>query len=787
MSQTATAEAPPVMTKDGYVSVQVFHEMMMHKEPSEYVAEFSFEPYLNAMKKRSNSQCPIAGGLLKEMKSRLDMLPSAEEILANPDILKGVAPLLFPTLFIDGQMGLISVPFSDNFLFITPDFKELLESPDWEIQVSNLTEQAEARHGALDAGGIVLERFYDKKIDLNFSELLRLRHKKTGLRKFFKINIITDYLEVTPLKPLKKLSQKQIHQLLNEWDNPTFWKKLIPPKDFAFRGIVAGQIVDVTDREILSLMEKNMGQEDGDIDFDERLLEIQGLVRSLLGMPEAVFGSIYVLKALWQDSTTWSLIRRFDRELHYPSFDNPKGPYGRVIVDKTPIIISDLNKEEHLGPLEEELKNQGLRSLLLAPIFQPDGVIGGIMELASPEPFRFDQMTMMKLQEFVDTYTIGMNKFVDAIDNQVRLTIQQQFTSIHPSVEWKFKEAATEFYWTRNSSKEQPSIQPIVFRDIYPIYGQADIVSSSKLRNKFIQADLIDNLKLVNEVMEKCREHVRFHLLDVFLKKTRGCLSRLQAGEYISSDETEIVGLLSREIHPLLHQLKEHYTQIPTSVFDNYFDQLDEDLDIIYRQRKDYEESVSMLNEAVGSYLEKEDEKMQEVLPHYFEKYQTDGVEYNIYVGQALLEKQGFSPFFLKDFRLWQLLHMCGITRLVEQKAMEMKVPLTTAQLIFVYNNSLSIRFRMDEKQFDVDGAYNVRYEILKKRIDKAVIKGTNERLTVSGKIAIVYLSDKDKQEYLEYLHYLASEGHITEDIEDLQLERLQGADGLRALRVTVI
>ena len=59
----------------------------------------------------------------------------------------------------------------------------------------------------------------------------------------------------------------------------------------------------------------------------------------------------------------------------------------------------------------------------------------------------------------------------------------------------------------------------------------------------------------------------------------------------------------------------------------------------------------------------------------------------------------------------------------------ELKVPLDVASLILVYNASLSIRFRMDEKRFDVDGTYNARYEIIKKRIDKSFIKGTNLRL----------------------------------------------------------
>ena len=92
----------------------------------------------------------------------------------------------------------------------------------------------------------------------------------------------------------------------------------------------------------------------------------------------------------------------------------------------------------------------------------------------------------------------------------------------------------------------------------------------------------------------------------------------------------------------------------------------------------------------------------------------------------------------------------------------------------------------MDEKKFDVDGAYNIRYEIIKKRIDKANIKNTDERLTVPGKIAIVYSQHKDAEEYLKYIHYLQSKNYLLEDVEFVELEDLQGITGLKALRVQV-
>ena len=99
----------------------------------------------------------------------------------------------------------------------------------------------------------------------------------------------------------------------------------------------------------------------------------------------------------------------------------------------------------------------------------------------------------------------------------------------------------------------------------------------------------------------------------------------------------------------------------------------------------------------------------------------------------------------------------------------------------------MTIQFKMEEKKFGVEGAYNIRYEIIKKRIDKALVKETNERLTLPGKIAIVYSQDKEANEYINYLKYLQSINYIGPDIEWLTLKDMPGVNGMKALRVDVI
>ena len=116
----------------------------------------------------------------------------------------------------------------------------------------------------------------------------------------------------------------------------------------------------------------------------------------------------------------------------------------------------------------------------------------------------------------------------------------------------------------------------------------------------------------------------------------------------------------------------------------------------------------------------------------------------------------------------------------------ELSHKLRTTQLILSYSQQLSVTFRTEERKFDVDGTYNIRYEIVKKRIDKVRIKDTNERLTQPGKIAIVYSQAKDAAEYIEYIEFLQNKKLLIPGYEKYDLEELQGVSGLKALRVDV-
>jgi hypothetical protein len=328
------------------------------------------------------------------------------------------------------------------------------------------------------------------------------------------------------------------------------------------------------------------------------------------------------------------------------------------------------------------------------------------------------------------------------------------------------------------------AMEPIVFRDVYPLYAVSDIRGSSTHRAWAIQADLLTQLGLARAVLRAAYQVRPLPILDQLTHRIDGHTAEIEV-TLRSGDEMGVLGFLKADVEPLFDHLQTFGPAVHETI-DAYRAAVDPGIGLVYARRKEFDESVTRINEAVASYIEMEEQAAQGMFPHFFEKQKTDGVDYTIYLGGALREDAVFDPLYLKNMRLWQLMVACGVALRVERLKDGLPVRLDVTNLILIQHAPLSIRFRPDEKRFDVDGAYNVRYEIIKKRIDKAIIRGTTERLTQPGKIALVYSHPSEASEWREYIEYLQRLGYLSPEVEELELDELQGAQGLRALRVTV-
>ncbi|MCB9266169.1 MAG: hypothetical protein H6558_14155 [Lewinellaceae bacterium] len=776
----------PMTRQEKFVPLRSFFSDMPHVDGFPYSTKLSLEPLMDFLQRKGQSAEQPMKGLYQKLYLPVSALQAKIKDGQLPDsveeesAIQTLLSLYFPLDQQEEGKAVAGRPFDSGFLFGSPAMKKLYDNEGLELFFTDMESKLTLQGAIIKAGSLILKKCYGKELDVIFPQVIRLRDRKTKLERYFRLNIIMDFVRIKNLKPLPELNNRHFSELLNNLSDQSLWLEYFPPGHFAFEGMFLGYLTDVTKAEVWENLREGMAGKSRKTG-EEAVAFLEQQLRNYLQEPGLRVGAI----PLWWHASNKevmqsSLLNAAGGDMNVLPTEKEDSLYHRAFEGKKPLVVESL-KEEARDEIGNLLLDLGYNSLILAPFNDESGETIGMLEMATPRANRLNALTLLELKDILALVSFSFNRMTRELKDTLQLAIQQRYTSIHQSVFWKFRKAAQHLLMYGEDADEN-----IVFKNVYPLYGQADIVGSSTLRSEAIRADLRENLSMLEKVLEKCLEQSRFHLLGHYLLKVQALKARIE-GEFYSSDENAVTDLLLYEIHPFLRYLADQDGSLGETVLYPYFEAMDAQLGILYRQRKDYEKSVEKLNILLGNFMEKEQARMQALLPHYFEIYKTDGVEYNIYLGQSILEEGKFLDYHLKDFRLWQLVSLCEATRLVEREAQHFPTPLATAQLIFVYNSPISIRFRMDDKRFDVDGAYNVRYEIIKKRIDKATVKGTNERLTQKGKVAIVYLHEKDHQEYLDYIGYLIGKGYVEPEIEELELNRLQGADGLKALRVKVV
>jgi hypothetical protein len=455
------------------------------------------------------------------------------------------------------------------------------------------------------------------------------------------------------------------------------------------------------------------------------------------------------------------------------------------LINRTdPLIIPDVKRfhSKSQSRLTQNLVDQHIGSFIMIPLIFEDELMGFI-ELGSMNVYELNSISISKLLPLVPVLAMALKRFKTEEQNQIEAIIQQECTTIHPAVKWRFKDEAKNFLHTRFLGK-QPVFKDIIFKDVVPLYGQLDIKGSSYRRNEAVKSDLLAQLNQVSKVLKQAHLKTNILAYDELLFRVNG-LKKEIGGELSAGNEHKIFEFIKRDIDPVFAHIETVDPKLQKLV-EGYNGLLDPEMKTLYIERKKYDNSVNKINQVLASALDRKQEEAQQIFPHYFERYKTDGVEFNMYIGQSMANNATYNPIYLRNLRIWQLMAMWSLENDFRNLSKELDVDVEIASLILAYSTPLALHFRMDEKRFDVEGAYNARYEIIKKRVDKAYIKGTKDRLTQPGKIAIVYSQEQDAIDYQRFIKFLQSKGCFKNKVEDLQLEDLQGVKGLRALRVDI-
>lgn len=700
---------------------------------------------------------------------------------------QGLVALMFSGIFspyqIQNGIFAANIPYSMDVIFNTIRFNELMSCDKEKINNLIFGKTKGDYYGpTMHAYTLIFKKYFDLDVSFEIPTFrFRLEDDETGLMKYYSMRTDIRFVEIKYNGNKKELTADEVQTIRENFLDLSVWMKIVPPQDIELEGFGLLDVTEDTQQQSVISIQNELLDKEAIINA-EKFHKIELRMKSLLQIPDIKVGMAVFNedpKAFTLFRNTWNSIIK-DEGLLCRQYMN--SIYHKAGTDRQPLVITDLKTIENKTIIEETLINEGWRSMLIIPLQYEDELVG-LIEIASPRPGVINTGDLVRLHNLISPFGIAAKRQGLDLENRVKAKIQEDFTTIHPSVEWKFEEVATERL-SRELIGEKASKDQIIFKDVYPLYGVSDVKSSSTKRNAAIRADLLEQLAMLDDVISMVKTKKPLPILDHLRHNLNEMRDDIE-NQISSGDEVKILNFVRRDVEPVLKHLSTLHEELE-GIIGAYFDMLDDKLGILYRQRKDFEESMQRINNEVSNLLDEREDEAQAMFPHYFEKYRTDGIEHSIYIGGSLIQNRDFDPIYLKNIKLWQLMTMCDITRRTAELLPALPMKLETTQLILIHNQPIAIRFRDDEKKFDVEGAYNLRYEITKKRIDKATVKGTAERIVKPGHIAIIYSQESEREEYHKFLEYLIAHQYVEKDVEQHDLENMQGIYGLHALRVKV-
>lgn len=755
-------------------------------------SKISFLPFVQYLKEKQSTVSATTFQFYKQLIERLEKTPSLlgpvgdiSMLEDQADLLELICTSLFPVVSEHEKNSFaLSVPYHFQLFYCSDPFARLFLDKERKhlILPQNLNdEQLKNIHCSMIYSH-VLEKFYGIKLNDSPELIFPVSDVHTGMKRYYRIHYDRRFIDVHLKGVLPSIQDCAV--CLNTFRILDLEKQLktMPLNLFEVEGFAVWVAEDVTIDESLEVMKKVLlRQEACDTGIAN---ELKDAIHALVGLNDVQIGLSPFLKVnnryvLDENCTQHSLGGKHMRS-NDPGSQAAFGMYVEFITEHPePITFSVLSEELVRDiPLLKPIYDFGARSYIHYPMQNSDGLLG-VLEIASPIPNLLDFEVMSRLEPAIPLLSVALLKSIDAFHRKIEKLVKEKFTALQQSVEWKFAEVAWE-----SIQKNDVATPNVVFENVYPLYGAIDIRNSSLERSHAIQKDLKEYLKLIDEVLNELESLVHLPLLEGLKFKNLNIQQSIQEN-VLAEDEVRINEFIEHEVNPVLGHLQKMNPQVQ-KIVEDYFNLVQSSNSSLFRYRTEYEETLSVINETILQYLEKEEESVQQSYPHYFEKYRTDGVEYNIYIGQSIAPNHPFDLLYLKNIRLWQLRSMAESARISNQLLSILKVPLQTTQLILVQSQCISIIFRRDERRFDVEGAYNIRYEIIKKRLDKVHIKDSTERLTQPGKIAIVYSNQREVAEYQQYIEFLQNKDFLKPGIEYLDLEELQGVKGLKAMRVEI-
>lgn len=630
--------------------------------------------------------------------------------------------------------------------------------------------------------GVILDRFYGMPND---NDKFLYKVGQDGIDRYYELGVDFSFVDIQrngdlPAIDMTTLRDKENYCL--EDLEPLF--QLLDPGHFTFKGFTILTFRDKTTDYILDRLHAlmaNLSQYKPAPFFED----LHKILSTIAGSKEIFSSLLPVLELNSYPILSSDFVRNsiFFRELQKRKAAGEIDPIlTNYLKQPYPVLHGVDNSLDTQDPFFRDLiQQEGLASYISIPLNHRHGLVG-FVELYSYLPNKLNKTAIMVWQRFTPLLTQLATEIIFLFKNSLERIVMDNFTALNPAVEWRFNEVAARQLAANMQQEKKPPIEKVRFEKVYPIYGAIDVKGSTQLRNSIYRNDHLSKIDLLQQFLNTLPVHGENNLITALKERVHEVTNWLEDTHY-ERHMLDAFMFIHEELFETLEHIKAEnpgYGALIDTFVNDQKDNDDERSDI-------FETSLQRLNKLIKNEVQHFNTAVQDIFPSYFELFRSDGVEYDMYVGQSITPTKIFEPTFLRQIRKLQIISMAHIGQRAAILCASLPVPMQVTLLIFVHTSTIDISFREDERRFDVEGGYNIRYQMVKKRIDKVRIKDTKERLVRPNTLAIVFQDDTLEHEIRNLLSEVADIGMLKPDFEFCMLEEIQGVSELRAVRANIV
>ncbi|RYZ97970.1 MAG: hypothetical protein EOP47_20465, partial [Sphingobacteriaceae bacterium] len=523
----------------------------------------SFKPLMNHLEERIKTEHPIKAQFYRFLLERLNKIDgddaniSIAEIEQHHEVMVLIYTILTPLVASEKEfLWAMSTPVPDKIFFSTDAFYDFytqhLSKKSGAISDDNTLEKKQVQF----IYQLILKKFYNFSSVFKDEKTYTYTDPETNLTRYYSIHADTRFIDVHVNGELPELDFEKLGTQMHQGKEVELLAEIMPLSKFRLEGFTIITLTDITMTHAIDNIRSVLVNHTYEADAYPQIVQS---LKTLAGNDAIEFGLMPFLtvndKLVFNsDECVESVLTQASRDAGMDDsvLYNMVEAYRK---DPKPIFYANITEEKAKNdPFLKIIKQAGITSYTLIPVFY-NKQLAGIMELHSHKEVLIDEVLLSRLKGAIPLIAQLFQYSIDSFNAKIDAVLKDKFTSLQPSVQWKFNEVAFNYLKSNTHAEQISVIDTVTFEDTYPLFGAIDLRNSTIQRNIALQEDLKKLLDALTGTLKTIRQHIELSLIDKLIYETGEWIIRVN--DYTNAhDEIMLTNFLEVEVNPLLLHVK---------------------------------------------------------------------------------------------------------------------------------------------------------------------------------------------------------------------------------------